>query len=260
VSGWCLRRDGGIWRVGHKGAAALAPANTIAAFERALEAGVDVVEFDVLDLEDGTLVLAHSDGLDDVTAGAAHGPVRSRSLGELRGLAPGLATLDEALEFLSRDGGGVRLHVDLKATGYERATVDALRRHGVVERTLVSTCFASSLREIADLEPGLERGLTYPYDRHGLSQRRVLAPVLGGGVVAMRAALPRRIGAMLERARAGVATLNHLVVSRAVVRRCHELDAAVFAWTVDGKRTAARLASAGVDGIVTNDPRIFGDT
>lgn len=260
MSGWCRRVDGGLWRVGHKGAAALAPANTIGAFERALETGVDVVEFDVLDLEDGTLVLAHSDELSDVTAGAARGPVRSRALAELRRLAPELPTLDEALEYLAGDASGVRLHVDLKLTGYERRTVEALRRHGLVERTLVSTCFASSLREIAALEPGLERGLTYPYDRYSLSDRRALAPVVGGGVMALRTALPARIGRLLERARAGVATLHYLVVSRRVVRRCHELDAAVFAWTVDSRRTAARLASAGVDGIVTNDPRIFGDT
>ena len=47
-------------RIGHKGAAALAPENTIRSLAAAIEAGVDMVEFDVVDAPDGTLVLAHS--------------------------------------------------------------------------------------------------------------------------------------------------------------------------------------------------------
>ena len=54
------RRDGRPWRIGHRGAAALAPENTLPALERAIAAGVDVIEFDVLALADGALVLAHS--------------------------------------------------------------------------------------------------------------------------------------------------------------------------------------------------------
>ena len=69
--------DGRPLVIGHRGAAALAPANTIASFERALDAGVDAIEFDVGVLDDGTLVLAHSDDLHDVTAGAHHGTLRA---------------------------------------------------------------------------------------------------------------------------------------------------------------------------------------
>ena len=70
--------------VGHKGAAALEAENTLRSLERAVELGVDVVEFDVLDLRDGTVVLAHSDDLFEVSHGAATGRVRSKSLEELR--------------------------------------------------------------------------------------------------------------------------------------------------------------------------------
>jgi glycerophosphoryl diester phosphodiesterase len=54
-------------RVGHKGAAALEPENTLRSLARAVELGCDLVEFDVLELHDGTLVLAHSDDLLEVS-------------------------------------------------------------------------------------------------------------------------------------------------------------------------------------------------
>ena len=148
-----LRRESGPWRIGHRGAAALAPENTLRGFERAVHEGVDILEFDVLRLADGTLVLAHSDDLRELTHGAARGRAGARSLAELRRVAPELPTLDEALAFLSERAPGVGLHVDLKAVGYEAAVIAALRRSGSVERTLVSSFFTRSLRAVHAFEP-----------------------------------------------------------------------------------------------------------
>ena len=98
-----LRRPPGQFaRVGHRGASALAPENTLAALELAVELGCDMLEFDVLDLVDGTLVLAHSGDLREVSHGAARGRVRRRALADLRQVAPGLPTLDEARASLLR--------------------------------------------------------------------------------------------------------------------------------------------------------------
>jgi glycerophosphoryl diester phosphodiesterase len=52
-------------------------------------------------------------------------------------------------------------------------------------------------------------------------------------------------------------TLNHRVVTRATVERCHELGVAVFAWTVNDAEIARRLDEVGVDGVITDDPRIL---
>ena len=252
-----LARDGRPWRIGHRGAAALAPGNTLPSLERAVAEGVHAVEFDVLDLADGALVLAHSDDLDDVTHGALRGPVRARTLPELRRLVPALATLDEALDLLVAAPAG--LHVDLKLPGYEEAVVRALRRHGVVERALVSSAYGRSLRAVGALEPGVRLGLAYPLDRHGLGRRRVLAPALAPGLVALRQALPHRIGAWIAATGASVLALQWLMVSRAAVARAHAHGVAVWAWTVDGRRLVSRMEAVGVDGIIANDPRFSED-
>ena len=253
-----LRRpEGRFARVGHRGASALAPENTLRALELAVELGCDMLEFDVLDLADGTLVLAHSNDLREVSHGAARGRVRSRDLEGLRRVAPDLPTLDEALAFCADRLPGVGLQLDLKRLGIEAATVEAMRRHGVLDRSWVSTFDARSLRRLAELEPELPRSYTTPRDRFGISKRGPLAPLVRGALGSIGASLPRRLPLLLARARAVAATLHYSVASRAAIERAHEVDAAVYVWTVDDPRLAERLVRDGADGIITNDPRIF---
>jgi glycerophosphoryl diester phosphodiesterase len=223
-------------RVSHKGAAALAPENTIASLAAALEHRVDMVEFDVIDAPDGSLVLAHS-----------HEEV-----------APGTTTLDEALEFLAREAPPeLALDLDLKWHGFERAVAERLRHFGLVERTIACSFFPLSLRELRRCEPALRTGISYPWDRRGLATRRALKPLVWSGAAALRRALPHRIGAMLRRAEASAAMIHFSVVSRATVDRCHALGVPLFCWTVDEPALLARVLAMGVDGVISNDPRIF---
>ena len=250
-------REAGFARVGHRGASALAPENTLRALELAVELGCDMLEFDVLDLADGTLVLAHSNDLREVSHGAARGRVRTRDLEGLRRVAPDLPTLDEALGFCAEGLPGIGLQLDLKRVGIEAATVEAVRRHAVLDRSWVSSFDARSLRRLAELEPELPRSYTLPRDRFGISKRGPLAPLVRGVLGSMGASLPRRLPLLLARARAVAATLHHSIASRAAIERAHELEAAVYVWTVDDPRLAERLVRDGADGIITNDPRIF---
>lgn len=229
-----IRGDGRPLRIGHRGAAKLAPANTIESFEAALAAGVDWIEFDVLDLPSGELVIAH----DHHSAVGADVP-----------------TLDGALSWLAaRDVG---LHLDLKTNAHAREVADALARHGLERRTFVSSHDFRALRAIGEHAPGLTRGYSYPEDRLGIGKVKPLLPVMGAAVLAMRAALPRRVERWLRRAGASVAVLHHYFVSRAAIERCHALGVPVIAWTVDDPTRLRRLAALGVDGVVSNDPRIF---
>jgi len=220
---------GGLTRIGHKGAAALAPENTLCSLEAAVDAGVDLVEFDVI----SSLVLAHSE----------------------REIPQEPATLDQALALLQPHRVGV--HIDVKTIGAEPEIVDALRRHDMVERALVSTFELPSLHRFAELAPELARALSYPRDRFGVSRGRAFAPLRVAGAEAFRRALPRRIAGLLARAQATIASLHHAVVSHAVVERCHALGVPVIAWTVDSPVLLARMEAAGVDAVVSNDPRIF---
>ena len=253
-----LRRPpGGFARVGHRGASALAPENTIAALELAVDLGCDMLEFDVLDLADGTLVLAHSNNLREVSHGAARGRVRGLALAALRRVAPALPTLDDALAFCADRLPGVGLQLDLKRRGIEAGVIDALRRHGVLDRAWVSGFDALALRCVAELEPSLPRSYTLPRDRFGVSKRGPLAPLVRGALASFGASLPRRLPALLAKARAQAATLHHSVASPAAISRAHEAGAAVYVWTVDDPGLAQHLVDFGADGIITNDPRIF---
>jgi glycerophosphoryl diester phosphodiesterase len=223
-------------RVGHKGAAALAPENTIASLRAAIEHSVDMVEFDVVDAPDGTLVLAHS--REEIEAGAPQ--------------------LTEALAFIAaRAPSSTGLVLDLKEQGFEEEIVGSLRRHGLTTRALVSSFFPRSLRELRRREPSLRTGISYPWDRRGLSTRRSLQPAIWAGVAALRAALPHRIARMVQGADASSAMIHYSVLSRAAVARCHGLGISVFAWTVDDRQLLDRVLDAGVDGVISNDPRIF---
>src|SRR5262245_27377080 len=159
-----LRAGARPLRVGRKGAAALEPRNTLRSLARAVELGCDLVEFDVLELHDGTLVLAHSDDLLEVSHGAARGRVRGMGLAALREVAPELPTLDEALEQIGRTG-TVGVQVDIKGSGFEDRLAAAIRHHGLIDRSIVSTFHVPSLLRLAQVEPALPRGLTYPVDR-----------------------------------------------------------------------------------------------
>ena len=249
------RSDGRVLKIGHRGASALEPENTLAAFRRAIELGVDFVEFDVLDLADGTLVLAHSDDLLEVSHGAAAGRVRLLPLEELREISPQLPTLDEALDFFASVESGVQ--VDVKCYRHGREVAGALRRHGLVDRAVASSFWPAALRDLRAAAPELAVGLTYPDDRYGLARRRLVAPVVPPAVHLFRRVLPRRLPRWLRATGAAVAMLHWAVLSPGALDRCHADGAAVWTWTVNEPALRDRVLALGVDGVISDDPRLF---
>ena len=252
------RRDGAVLRIAHRGAAALAPENTLRAFRTAVAQGVDLIEFDVLDLPRGPLVLAHSDRLDEVSHGAAAGSVRERSLAELREVAPELPTLDEALAFFVDEAPELGLHVDLKLTTRLDELTSALRRHGLERRTVVSSFHVPSLRAVArDAPIGADR-LHVP----GGSLRRLAPTRTGAG--APRGARRAPGGGTRRSApddpprgrdRAHAPARSRDTARGRAARGLLELP--VLAWTVDDPADLRRVVEAGVAGVITNDPGIF---
>lgn len=254
------RRDGGPLRIGHRGAAGLAPENTLPSFRAAVEAGVDLIEFDVLDLRDGELVIAHSNDLREVSHGMADGTVRDKSLRSLREICSDVPTLDEALAFFVDEAGQVGLHLDLKIRGREHDIVGALRRFGLVERSFVSSFSFRTVRALAQIDPGVRAGITVPRGVLGVTESGRGAPIAHAGLGLLRRVTPLATSLVLSAARATALVLHHSLAGEAAVRRAHDRGAAIVAWTVDDPRDLARVDEAGVDAVVSNDPRIFAST
>lgn len=224
-------------RVGHKGADHVAPGNTFASFRAALDAGVDMIEFDVLRLRDGRLVLAH-----DLEDAAGRDPV---------GLEEGLD------HFAGEAYAGVELDVDLKLPGYEREVVEGLAGRGLIERSLVSSQYLESLDRIGALGTGVRRGWSVPRVRRDYT-RTPLAPVAYGIARWMRMRLPAQAEDLLAAGRIEAVMAHWILVSAALVERVQRAGGQVYVWTVDKRSRIAMFEALGVDGIITNDPRLFG--
>lgn len=225
-------------RVGHKGADHVAPGNTAASFEAALELGVDMIEFDVMPLRDGTLVLAH-----DPEDATSRTPL----------------TLEEGLDhFAAETYKRVELDVDLKIPGYEREVVEGLRERGLLERSLISSTYPESLELVRELDPDVRRGLSVPRARRDYTEARLLKYVAYGVVLWWRAGLPAKAERALKRGECEALMVHHLLVSRQLIERVHRASGQLYVWTVDDAAQIAKLEALGVDAVITNDPRLFG--
>ena len=209
-------------RVGHGGASALAPGNTLASFDAALEVGVDMVEFDVRAYR-GELVLAHT---------------------LLHARGEGVVRLHDALAHLAgRRFAGVALNVDVKHVGCEPALLDGLRRRHLLDRALLSSQVPGVLDRLRAQEPRARTGISVGGRFARLSRRwgdwrsQVLA-----GLAA------RRWDALMA---------QHKLVDRALLHDVSDRGGRLYAWTVNERASIARLQTLGVHGITTADPRLF---
>ena len=243
--------------IGHKGADAILPGNTLESFAAAVEVGVDMVELDVLrprsDFDRAEDWLQAPAGPVAIPSGpllVAHdwGDARRRD-------ALQLGTVLDA--FLSPPLDRVGLDLDLKVAGREDEVVAALRERGLIERASISTQEVASLGEFRRLEPALRIGWTVPRTTKDWNSKGWARPLIVAALIAMRRRLPGVV-----RARApglGVQWLwaYHLVITSRLLAACRDAGLELIAWTVDDPQRIAELAALGVDGICSNDPRLF---
>jgi glycerophosphoryl diester phosphodiesterase len=121
----------------------------------------------------------------------------------------------------------------------------------------VSSVHVPSLKALAGAAPCVTVGITYPEDKLSISRKPYLWPVVSLGLASMRASVPVRLPRLARRAGASAVMLQHRLVTAASVRRAHAVGLPVLAWTVDDPADLRRVEEAGVDGVITNDPRIF---
>ncbi|HET7026161.1 MAG TPA: glycerophosphodiester phosphodiesterase family protein [Candidatus Limnocylindrales bacterium] len=163
---------GRVLIVGHRGAAAYAPENTLASFERARELGVDMVEFDVHLTADDRCVVIHDETVDRTTDG--HGLVGAKTFAELRELDAGDGQRIPSLEEVLGWAGDVDmpLSVELKHPnvctnrpyeGLEEAVLGLLDRFGLLARCFVHSYHHAAARRAKELRPDVTTAISCDY-------------------------------------------------------------------------------------------------
>jgi glycerophosphoryl diester phosphodiesterase len=242
-------------RVGHKGADAIAPGNTIASYEAAVELGVDVIELDVCRPESD-----FADGGDWRRAEAGPAPgeplLNAHDWGDARRRDP--MTFTEALDAFTRPPlDEVQIDLDLKLAGREDEVVAAIRERGLMERTMTSTMELESIAVLRELAPELRTGWTYPRtsrDWMGSWWGRAAA---GSALPVIRRRLPGLAAETIPRLGVRAMWVFHALASVRLADVAHDAGVELIAWTVDDLARMRDLVRIGVDGICSNDPRLF---
>ena len=242
--------------IAHRGFSALAPENTMPAFELALQAGADLVEFDARATSDGVLLAIHDHELDRTTDVVRrwrrrHNRIDAKSIAEIESLDAGtwferkfagtkIPSISEAVRLI-RNGGSIPL-IERKA-GDSASYLSFLRQSNLIDTVIVQSFDWNFLSELHHSEPALTLGALGP------------AHLLPGGRRPL--GISRKLNAawlnQLQRTGARVVVWNRQV-SKGAVRLAHERGLKVWVYTINDLKLGRHLLAAGVDGLITNDP------
>lgn len=240
VSGWFLQqvsRDPYFTVTAHRGGAFLAPENTLAALEAAIEEGADYAEIDVQRTRDGVIVVIHDADLMRVAGDPRQ--IARTDFADLSHLIQGgesdfppellrLATLEQ---FLERSRGRIRLNIELKYYAWDPllapAVIDLIRHMGMENEVVLMSLDLRAIRAIRNLAPEIPLGFVASIALGDLRQLPVDF-----------LAVPRQVG-----------------TSR-MIRAAHERDLAVHLWTLNRADTILQAVQRGADGVITDDPAL----
>ncbi len=247
------------WLVAHRGGSALAPENTIVAFDRGVLLGADAIETDVRLSRDGMVMVFHDEDTARLTG--APGTIEARSAAEIAALDVAFSFTPDAGRTFPLRGTGVRvpsfaevlrryarLRFNVDAKGAEPALAAALAREireaRAEDRVCVGSFFDAQAERLGALLPGVCRFLPEQAATH-----HVLAAKAGAAPADLPtgydlADLPARMGDLV-------------VVDRPVVEHFHRLGIPIHVWTVDEEDEMRALLAIGVDGIVTDRPDVL---
>lgn len=221
----------------HRGGAAIAPENTLAAIRQAIQDGADWVEIDVQETRDGVVVVVHDSDLLRVANAALK--VRNASLEELQQIDIGsrfspefsdqrVPTLQEVLE-LCRDQVGV--NIELKYYGFEQnleqRVAELIEATGMENQIVLMSLETKGIARMKSLRPEWTVGL--------------LTAVAAGD---------------LTRAQADFLAVNSSLATRAFVRAAHSRGKPVAAWTVNDSMAMSAMMSRGIDNLITDNPAL----
>jgi glycerophosphoryl diester phosphodiesterase len=209
--------------LGHRGARRYAPENTLPAFDLALQQGMDGFEFDVRLTRDQQTILCHDPKLNGMT-------IRRHTLQQLQAsCAPGpvVPTLHDVLE---RYASTAFLNIEVKVKGAEQAVLRAVRQFPPQRGYFISSFLPGVVREFHALDPSLVLGTLS--DSHWKLRRWASLP-------------------------AQYVVPNFRLLSRELVEDVHAAGRQVVTWTVNEPQDMLRAAEMGVDGIISDDPKLL---
>jgi glycerophosphoryl diester phosphodiesterase len=217
-------------RIGHRGAKAYEPENTLRSFNKALEIGVDAVEFDVRKTKDNQLVVIHDANVKRTTDG--EGLVSELTLKEIKGFSAEkgekIPTLKEALDFLDNK---VKIVIELKEEGVEEKVLEAIRENGLQKNVVIVSFIEEALKKIRHSDEDVETGLIYVKHKNPF-----------------KAALELRASYLLPLYR-----FTHT----ANVKKAHENGLKIIVWTINKPEEVKEYQKKGVDGIASDKPDIL---
>lgn len=217
-------------RVGHRGARAYAPENTIASFKKALEIGVDAVELDLRKTKDNQLVVIHDADVKRTTSGK--GLVSELTLKEIKEFsAEGgekIPTLQEALDFLDKK---VKVLLELKEAGFEENVLSIVNERGLGKNVVIVSFLEEPLKKVRELNKDVETGLIYAKHKNPI-----------------KAALELKANYLIA---------FYRFIHTANVLKAHQNGLKVIVWTINKQKEVEEYAAKGVDGVASDKPDIL---
>ena len=235
--------------VAHRGGAALGPENSLGCIAKGIEAGAKWIEVDVHLSADGEIVVCHDTSVDRTTDGSGY--ISETGYTQLRRLRlkdgdgnltdEHLPTLDEVLDLIEGKAG---LLLEIKHSrhsrpGIEQACVDCIRRHGASDRVVIQSFDDEVLEEVHRLAPEIRLEKLLFFAATGLGFE------FDGGFSSFDFGKYDYIASF---------NVYYLAASRSFVEKAHAHGKEVKVWTLD--KYDADLVEL-VDGVITNDPRLF---
>jgi glycerophosphoryl diester phosphodiesterase len=221
--------------IAHRGASSLARENTIESFKKAIEIGVDMIEFDVRRTKDQALIVHH----DELMEGRQ---VKELTYDEILKMAIGqgfsVPTFEEVLKCTS---GKIKLDVEIKEEGYEKEVVELLLKYFKKDQFVMTSFYDSCIRKIKDDYPDIKTGLIL-----GTSKPKNF--------------ILTRVLEFFPHKRCGEAKADFLVPHRRLLwfgflNRAKKENKPVFVWTVnDQRRIWKMLHDERIDAIITDRP------
>ncbi len=217
----------GPLKIAHRGASGYEKENTLAAFEKAIELGADMIEFDVHVSKDGKVMIIHDHKVNRTTDG--DGFVAEKTAEELQQLS--IPTLEQALDHINRR---VKVYIDLKAKDIEKEVAKVIKTY-VLEKGWIYDDF-----------------IVCSFDHYQIRNFKALLPQVKIG--ALIYCMPIGYGKIAQEIPADIIILDHQLINKEFIDDAHNRGLDVYVYTLNETYEIERIKNLEIDGIISNFP------